>query len=188
MEGRVYGEADYHVTDWSGGKTKELFIFPHHSSYGERNFDIRISSATVETETSLFTKLPGIERLLIVLKGNIFISHKEEPFHELPLLTGDYFTGEEITKSRGRCIDFNVMLRRGSCKTVGHHILTSFPVSVHEEKGRLFLYAVEGTFEIRQGKNLKTIRPGELFSSENPGTLDIRQIVPGILIQVEIKY
>ncbi|HJI30114.1 MAG TPA: HutD family protein [Veillonellaceae bacterium] len=185
---RIYREEDYHVTGWSGGKTKELFISPLSSSYGERNFELRISSATVETETSLFTKLTNIDRLLIVLKGNISISHKGEPFHELPPLTGDYFTGEEITKSRGCCTDFNVMLRRGSYQSVGHHILTSFPVSLQEEKGRLFLYAVEGTFEIRQEKKLEILGPGELFSSEKTGTLDIRQIDPGILIQVEIKY
>ncbi len=36
------------TTNWGGGTTSEWFIFPEASSYQERNFLIRISTATVE--------------------------------------------------------------------------------------------------------------------------------------------
>ena len=187
MECRIFREPDFHVTSWSGGKTKELFISPADSSYGRRDFDIRISSATVETEESLFTNLPGIDRLLIVLKGNIRISHGDEPFHDLPPFQGDSFTGEEVTRSRGRCIDFNVMVRRGSCRSLEHCVLSRFPASVEGTGGKLFLYAARGTFEIKSGSETEILKAGELFYAENAKTFYAHAVEPGTLIQLSIS-
>ena len=65
----IYKDGDFKTTEWSGGSTTELFIYPPTSNYESRNFDFRISSATVEIEQSNFTKLPEISRQLMVLKG-----------------------------------------------------------------------------------------------------------------------
>lgn len=46
---------DYPVSNWSGGKTTQLFIYPENSEYAKRNFLFRISSATVDCERSEFT-------------------------------------------------------------------------------------------------------------------------------------
>jgi environmental stress-induced protein Ves len=37
---------------WSGGETTELFISPEGSSYKKRDFDFRLSTATVEVNQS----------------------------------------------------------------------------------------------------------------------------------------
>ncbi len=42
------------ISTWSGGTTTELFIYPEVAEYSERNFDFRISTATVEVEESNF--------------------------------------------------------------------------------------------------------------------------------------
>ena len=45
------------TSKWSGGSTTELFIWPKDASYAERRFNIRISTATVDVESSTFTRL-----------------------------------------------------------------------------------------------------------------------------------
>lgn len=52
---------------WSGGSTTQMMIFPAGSSYRNRDFRFRISSAAVEDAVSVFTKLDGVERFLTVL-------------------------------------------------------------------------------------------------------------------------
>ena len=56
---------------WSGGSTTQMMIFPAGSSYRNRDFRFRISSAAVEDAVSVFTKLDGVERFLTVLEGKI---------------------------------------------------------------------------------------------------------------------
>ena len=56
---------------WSGGLSTELYIFPEDSEYVERNFKYRLSTATVEIEQSVFTPLPGVDRTLMVLEGEM---------------------------------------------------------------------------------------------------------------------
>jgi uncharacterized protein len=45
---------DCKLSKWSGGETREYVIYPGVSNVADRNFDIRISSATVELESSTF--------------------------------------------------------------------------------------------------------------------------------------
>lgn len=68
----------YKTSSWSGGKTTEIFIYPPNSSYQARDFQIRISSATVEVGESNFTKLPDYNRVLMILLGQLEINHTGE--------------------------------------------------------------------------------------------------------------
>ena len=67
--------ADYTVSDWSGGRTVQLSIGPAGERYADRKFLWRISSATVELETSEFTSLPDYERLIAPIRGEMILSH-----------------------------------------------------------------------------------------------------------------
>lgn len=58
-------------SEWSGGQTRELLLLPEGSSYGRRDFSVRISSASVNAEESEFTLLPGVRRFLSVLEGRV---------------------------------------------------------------------------------------------------------------------
>ena len=98
---------------WSGGKTRELFIYPAYSSYSGRNFSVRISSATVEEDPSVFTSLSGFHRILMPLSGTMkltFDGRKEaliKPYEPVE------FEGGWNTVSFGKCTDIGIMLSHG---------------------------------------------------------------------------
>ena len=95
---------------WSGGVTTQLAIWPEGADYGARLFDWRISTAIVEDEKSVFTALPGIHRLLMILDGEIEVTHNgERALAMKPLADVDEFEGGWETVSVGRCVDFNLM-------------------------------------------------------------------------------
>ena len=64
------------TTNWSGGTTTELAIYPKDAIYSQRNFKWRLSSAVVNDEKSTFTSLKGIWRLIMVLDGELTLEHK----------------------------------------------------------------------------------------------------------------
>jgi environmental stress-induced protein Ves len=94
---------------WSGGKTTELFIYPDGSSYAERNFQFRISTATIETATSEFTRLNGFKRHLMILDGSLYINHKHHHQKLLNQFDVDEFMGDWETTAEGKVTDFNLM-------------------------------------------------------------------------------
>lgn len=99
---------------WSGGITTQLAIWPEGADYGARRFDWRISTAVVEDEKSVFTPLPGIRRLLMILDGEITVTHEgARTLVMKPLADVDDFEGGWETVSVGRCVDFNLMTAAG---------------------------------------------------------------------------
>ena len=100
----------YITSKWSGGTTSELLIYPDDSKYSERNFKWRISSARIEVTTSLFTKLPGITRHIMVTDGLITLEHQDRYEKVLRPFDKDSFMGDWETKSYGKATDFNLML------------------------------------------------------------------------------
>ena len=106
-------QADYVHSVWSGGATTQLLIAPAGADYAARDFLWRVSSATVELDESDFTALPDYERLIATLRGGITLRHDGGAPTELRPYEVHAFSGGEQTHSRGRCTDFNLMLRRG---------------------------------------------------------------------------
>lgn len=101
------------TSKWSGGTTTELLIFPPAAEYAKRNFKWRLSSAKVEDEESLFTNLPGISRIIMILKGKLLLQHEGHHSVELKPFEQDCFSGDWTTKSFGRVTDFNLMMAEG---------------------------------------------------------------------------
>jgi environmental stress-induced protein Ves len=99
---------------WSGGTTTQIAIYPEDSSYTDRDFLWRLSSAVVELEESDFTKLPGFDRHLMVLEGELKLVHKEHHSVFLTQYEQDSFKGSWDTVSFGRARDFNLMLKDGT--------------------------------------------------------------------------
>ena len=170
---RKLTKRDYITTAWSGGASTQLVIEPEGASYADRDFLWRVSSASVELEASDFTPLPDYERLISTLKGAITLTHNEG----LPIALHPYevhaFSGADMTRSLGRCTDFNLMLRRG--KAVGSMELlklTETPTAPsaaahslrHDAAEQLLLCCIEGTAQINQ----IPLAPGEtlLLSGE----------------------
>ena len=103
---------DYNTGKWSGGTTTELLIWPEGSSYAERRFQVRISSATVDLDESDFTPLPGVIRYITPLTGGFTLTHPGKAPVVMGILDAPYrFDGGEDTHCDGRATDFNLMLK-----------------------------------------------------------------------------
>ena len=150
---------EYVVSSWSGGTTTQLAIFPPEAVYARRDFLWRISSAAVELEESDFTALPDYERLISTLAGEIVLSHNGGPELRLEPFRVHAFSGADATHSRGRCRDFNLMLRRGRAAGSMEALrLKETPVSLSVGPGTavppppfdetLLLYCVEGSASV----------------------------------------
>lgn len=109
----IIRKKDHHTSEWSGGATTELLIYPRDSIYNERNFSWRLSSAKVEADESVFTILPGISRIIMIIEGKLILQH--EGRHKCLLKKFDQysFSGEWNTKSYGKVTDFNLMMAGG---------------------------------------------------------------------------
>ena len=99
---------------WSGGDTTELYLYPEDGDYRSGNFQLRISSATVEVERSEFTSLPGVERYLMIFQGHLDMIHGEKEKVSLEPYEVDHFDGGIPTVSYGKVVDFNLMLKNGA--------------------------------------------------------------------------
>ena len=112
MDIRHLTQQDYKTSQWSGGTTTEVFIWPQGASYAAREFQCRISSATVELEESDFTPLPGVMRYIVPLQGGFTLTHPgKSPVVMGPLTEPYRFSGEIATHCVGRATDFNLMLK-----------------------------------------------------------------------------
>ncbi|MDF3006052.1 MAG: hypothetical protein K0S22_2524 [Oscillospiraceae bacterium] len=106
----------YIISDWSGGKTRQIAIDPPLAVYADRDFNFRLSSATVEQEESDFTPLPDYERIISPVKGQLQLlfndSAQQVILNEFELR---HFDGAWKTSSRGKVTDYNLMTRKGIC-------------------------------------------------------------------------
>jgi len=123
---KILKEEDYIVSSWSGGKTTEIQIRPEGAKYADRDFLWRLSSASVDLLESDFTLLPDYDRLITPLEGSMQLEHfkedaeggqksRTEPVQLAPFEI-HAFDGADSTHSKGKCTDFNLMLRKGRCK------------------------------------------------------------------------
>ena len=101
------------VSTWKGGKTEQLCIVPEEASLQERNFDLRISSATIDLERSEFSDFTGYRRYLMKLEGDITLLIDDKTI----IIKGDEafeFMGDEkvISLSKEPSRDFNVIIKK----------------------------------------------------------------------------
>ena len=103
------------VSRWSGGTTTQIAIEPSNAVYAERDFLWRVSSAVVELPESDFTPLPDYDRILMILDGELSLTHDGGEEYTLRALEQTSFDGASRTFSRGQVTDFNLMMRKGRC-------------------------------------------------------------------------
>ena len=112
MQIRHLNSEHYKVSQWSGGTTTEVFIWPEGANYATRELSLRISSATVDLEESDFTPLPGVIRYIVPLQGGFTLTHPGEASVVMAPLSAPYrFSGGIATHCVGRATDFNLMLK-----------------------------------------------------------------------------
>lgn len=104
---------EHKTSNWSGGTTTQLYIYPENACYDKRDFLFRISSAKVEVEESVFTHLPGINREIMIIDGELQLEHEGYYDINLSRFDKDRFSGDWTTKSYGKVTDFNLMMNEG---------------------------------------------------------------------------
>lgn len=178
---RIIGKEEFTTTNWSGGKTTELFIYPQDSDYKEKNFQFRISSATVELKQSNFTKLTGINRFITPLNANLKLTHDNEKFIELKPFEVYEFSGEIQTISYGKVKDFNLMLRdkaRGKLESI--KIKDNINLCTANNVLDIF-YSYNGEFGFKINGEKYNLKPNQLL------ILDTRKINNKIDINISSK-
>ncbi len=136
------------TSEWTGGTTTQLFIFPPGSLYTERDFKVRISTATIRIPQSCFTALPGFNRILMVLEGSLTITHQEAHTIQLQPFDTDHFSGNWQTSSEGLATDFNIIHKPEAKASLRARVLQ--PEQIHEAISspaytHWFLYQGQGT-------------------------------------------
>ena len=162
MNGKILvrSEKDYKVSRWSGGDTTELYLYPENGDYRSGNFQLRISSATVEADRSEFTSLPGVDRYLMIFQGHLDMIHGEKEKVSLEPYEVDHFDGGVPTVSYGKVVDFNLMLKNGAKGRMEALCLEKgkgCKIQPEDRENFLAVYVREG--EIRIGE--QTVKAGE---------------------------
>ena len=156
MQIKIYSPKSCSTSVWAGGVTTELWIWPEDGNYASRNFQVRISSATVRLEESDFTALPGVVRYITPLSGGFTLSHPDGRTVTMAPLEKPYrFDGGIATHCSGKATDFNLMLKgvEGSMMVIGGQLTVG--------AGICCVYPVDDGDVTVEGKTLE-LEPGGL--------------------------
>ncbi|OMP30865.1 HutD family protein [Mangrovimonas sp. DI 80] len=167
----IYMPDNFTSKPWSGGSTTELCIFPPEASYQAMDFDFRLSTATVDVETSEFTRLPGISRQLMVLEGNVTLEHQNH--HSVTLNEGDIdcFDGDWTTTSYGTCTDFNLMTSKdikGKLTALDLKLYKRTNLEIDKTASFFGLYLYKGSLSIFFEDQQVNLQKGHLFCFKDP--------------------
>ena len=166
----IFNRKDFETKEWSGGTTTQLYISPANASYIERNFNVRISTAKVEAEESSFTPLPGVNRKLMILDGEIEITHENQYSKHLKSFDVDAFSGDWKTSSVGTCTDFNVMTSgQMQSELFALHLKAeaSSELKYKKEYSMLCLYLLSGRVSIEINKAKLHLSESDLLILED---------------------
>ena len=181
---------DYITTEWPGGKTTELFIYPPRASFKAQDYDIRLSTATVEVNESSFTPLPGVDRTLMVLEGKLELSHENKHTSKLEKFDVDCFKGDWLTTSKGKCVDFNLMIRNGDEGDIsvveldeGEHKI----YALSELNKMNFVYLVKGMLSVQTEKGNFVLSQENLLVLENVNKVRFSSVNSAQVLIVTVK-
>ena len=155
---------DFQVSDWSGGKTKQLYLSPTTGHYGKREFDYRLSTATVELAESQFSDLSGFHRILMSLDHTLHLlnaSRQEETV--LAPFTPYFFEGSDSITSRGTCTDFNLIY---SDHYQGQMLAISDGQELTQDEAIQFIYALSDLMVTGTGLPSLNLETGQLLIVE----------------------
>jgi uncharacterized protein len=155
MKVTITRKQEMQTSRWAGGTTTQIAIHPSGASLSERNFHFRISTATVEAESSTFTFLPGVKRVLMILEGKLELEHVGHYSKTLLASETDVFPGDWETHSRGKVRDFNLMT---TCNADGTLEMVVVPegemITLQENSGTkvLGIFVLENDLNYKAGE------------------------------------
>lgn len=147
---------------WSGGLTYEYMIYPKTANYADRDFEFRVSSATIEEVPSVFTKFEGYYRYLVMLDNNLQIEvNKEEKVYEKYEILE--FNSNDDVASYTKGIDFNWMVS----EKISYHKLKITSHNQNCSAQIVILFSLDTTVITIEGKTYY-LEPHDLLVIENP--------------------
>ena len=179
----VIQQSEMSISQWAGGSTTQLAIYPPHSSVAAQDFLWRFSSATVE-QSGAFTRFPQHQRLLALRQGagfafaveaklaggvhnaaNQTATHQAEVTRQQQTLR---FAGAFASSARlldGAVTDINLMLSAGYSGN-----LLALPLSqqrqplllARPEHSTLLLWTDEVALDIHLGDQQLSLASGDL--------------------------
>lgn len=172
---RIFSENDFLLSEWEGGTTQQLFIYPESSNYSARNFKLRISVARVDLEESKFTSLPSYKRKLMILEGGITLRHEGRYSKHLEPFESDEFDGSWITCSKGKCTDFNVMYTNDLSNELRALRLSEEQLENLEcgSNCTLFIYVLNGSISVKKQAERFKVNQGCLLRSDSEQSEEI---------------
>ena len=131
-----------------GGITRNLAVEPEDAGFD--NFLWRLSFAEVNAP-GRFSTFPGVDRTILVWKGNGLVLHASgrDSFAITPDAEPHVFRGEdeiEATLIDGSTIDFNLMVRRGSCTATANRYRSAAIISRGARQA--FFLCATGSFRL----------------------------------------
>ncbi len=192
MNIKHFQSQDFNTTRWSGGTTTELFIWPMDAQFKLGNFAFRLSTATVEIPESKFSALPDTNRTLMVLDGQITLTHEGHHSKRLGAFETDHFKGEWTTLCEGTCTDFNLMTKgttKGSLVAIQVGNQETKTINIAKQLAFCFAFTVTGKITIKIEGIDYAVDAGELIYIENPtvNQLEMTGQSEGRVVLVTIK-
>lgn len=176
------------TTNWSGGTTTELFIYPEGANYASRDFLFRISTATVQTETSTFTDLTGFNRILMLLNGNLTVTHNQTQTHQLTPFAPHFFDGGWQTHAQGLVTDFNVIFRPEVNANIEVLKLdTNQQITITNNGNLLFIYVIDGSIELKNNQEQWHLKEKDSVSTDQT-QFSINSKTASTVIQVTVRF
>lgn len=180
----VIKKNEFQISEWSGGTTTELLIYPEDAKYSDRNFKWRLSSAKVAVQESVFTHLPRISRIIMIIDGILRLEHQGHHKVVLNPFEQDSFMGDWKTKSFGMVTDFNLMMNEGctgkleSLTLKNRDSIKVFLDEGDEETGKVTdaFYCVEGNFQLELQDKVYNVSKGELVSVTRLGNEEYNEV------------
>lgn len=113
MEVKIIKKEHLVPSIWDGGRTFEYYIYPEDALYSSRDFDFRISHATIEKVPSNFTRFEEFSRYLIMIDNTLEIVHngKKEHYRQHEIFP---FPSSDFIQSFSLGNDFNLMVKKGN--------------------------------------------------------------------------
>lgn len=171
------------TSNWGGGNTTELYIYPENSEFKKLDFDFRLSTATIEVEESNFTSLPNIKRKLLLLEGNLELIHKDHHSRKIQLNEIDEFSGDWETKSIGKAVDFNFMSPRDLNEKINVLELNKNSEFTDRNLNTFsFIFVYKGKIELNDG----ILNAGDIWVNTNPGLFDCFVHEKSVIVHVTL--
>jgi uncharacterized protein len=177
--------ADCKPEPWANGGGVTRVVAKGRFGEGSADFDWRLSVADVST-SGAFSKLPGVDRVIILTDGPGLLltvdghEHTLDPFRPLP------FAGEASTECQvvEPTRDFNVMTRRGVCAATVN-ICTGLETLAAPGDSIVYVISLKGEAEVEQSTGAVTLGQFDAVLLTAAATLRVREGGRAAVIRVE---